>query len=152
MDSLRLLLDPATARRLQRCGIVMLDSASDVIPTILRYLGKDPNSTSAEDLREVERTLMAIRPFIRAFSSGGVIDQLCTLPLGAVRLTEQFAGAQEPGGEEIYDEMRRYIRESTRLAFARQRIIAGRGRDRAQLDEAALLGSIVEARNALVGA
>lgn len=78
MDSLRLLLDPATARRLQRCGIVMLDSASDVIPTILRYLGKDPNSTSTEDLREVERTLMGIRPFIRAFSSGGVIEALAS--------------------------------------------------------------------------
>ncbi|SFK43635.1 extracellular solute-binding protein [Falsiroseomonas stagni] len=76
MDSLRLMLDPANARRLQRCGIVMMDSASDVIPMVLRYLGKDPNSTSPEDLRDVERTLMTIRPFIRAFSSGGVIEAL----------------------------------------------------------------------------
>lgn len=78
LDSLRLLLDPANARRLQRCGIVMLDSAADVIPSVLRYLGKDPNSTNPEDLREVERTLMAIRPFIRTFSSGGVIESLAS--------------------------------------------------------------------------
>ena len=52
-------------------------------------------------------------------SSGGVIDQLCTLPLGAVRLTEQFAGAQEPGDEEIYDEMRRYIRRTIRQQFGK---------------------------------
>lgn len=76
LDSLRLLFDPAEARKLQRCGITMMDSASDVIPTVLRYLGKDPNSTSAEDLREVERTLLAVRPFIRTFSTGGTIEAL----------------------------------------------------------------------------
>jgi putrescine transport system substrate-binding protein len=76
MDSLRLLLDPANARRLARCGISMMDSAADVIPTVLRYLGRDPNSTDAGDLREVERTLLAVRPFIRNFSTGGTIEAL----------------------------------------------------------------------------
>ena len=75
-DSLALLMDPANARRIARCGITMMDSATDVIPTVLRYLGKDPNSTGAEDLREVERALMAIRPFIRNFSTGGAIEAL----------------------------------------------------------------------------
>lgn len=46
-------------------------------------------------------------------------------------------------------EMKAYIRDATRLAFARQRIITGRGKIGAQADEAVLLGSIVEARNAL---
>lgn len=48
-------------------------------------------------------------------------------------------------------EMRHYIREATRLAFARQRIISGRGRDRAILDESTHLTTLVEARRALVG-
>jgi putrescine transport system substrate-binding protein len=77
-DSLALLFDPAHASRVRGCGIVMMDSATDVIPTVLRYLGRDPNSTSAEDLRAVERTLLAIRPFIRSFASGGVIEQLAS--------------------------------------------------------------------------
>jgi putrescine transport system substrate-binding protein len=76
LDSLALLLDPQHARRLARCGITMMDSASDVIPTVLRYLGKDPNSTAEADLREVERTLMAIRPFIRNFASAGAIEAM----------------------------------------------------------------------------
>jgi putrescine transport system substrate-binding protein len=76
LDSLALLLDPRHASRLARCGITMMDSAIDVIPTVLNYLGKDPNSTSAEDLREVERVLLAIRPFIRTFSTGGAIEAL----------------------------------------------------------------------------
>ncbi|CAN5259688.1 PrsW family intramembrane metalloprotease [soil metagenome] len=48
--------------------------------------------------------------------------------------------------------MRRYIRDATSFAFARQRIITGRNRVGAQADEAALLGAIVESRKALVGA
>jgi len=47
--------------------------------------------------------------------------------------------------------MRRYIHDATRLAFARQRIITGRGRLRAQADEAALLGAILDSRAHLVG-
>lgn len=45
--------------------------------------------------------------------------------------------------------MKRYIRDATKLAFARQRIITGRGRSRAQADEAVLLGAVVESRRAL---
>jgi putrescine transport system substrate-binding protein len=78
VDSLALLLDPQHARRLARCGITMMDSAIDVIPTVLRYLGKNPDSTSPEDLREVERALLAIRPFIRNFATGGAIEALAS--------------------------------------------------------------------------
>ncbi len=48
-------------------------------------------------------------------------------------------------------EMRAYIRDATRLAFARQRIITGRGREHAQADEAVLLTSILDTRKALTG-
>jgi putrescine transport system substrate-binding protein len=78
MDSLALLMDPNNARRIARCGITMMDSAIDVIPTVLRYLGRDPNSTAEADLREVERALMAIRPFIRNFSTGGAIEAMAS--------------------------------------------------------------------------
>jgi len=78
LDSWALLLDPANARRIARCGITMMDSASDVIPSVLRYLGRDPNSTDAADLREVERTLMAVRPFIRNFAGAGTIETLAS--------------------------------------------------------------------------
>jgi RsiW-degrading membrane proteinase PrsW (M82 family) len=49
-------------------------------------------------------------------------------------------------------QMKEYIKDATRLAFARQRIITGRGGIGAQADEAALLGAIVESRKNLVGA
>lgn len=48
-------------------------------------------------------------------------------------------------------EMRQYLQTSTRLAFARQRLITGRGRATAAADEARLLASLVENRRALAG-
>lgn len=77
-DSWDLLFKPETARRIASCGITMMDSAIDVIPSVLKYLGKDPDSTDARDLVAVEQTLMAIRPFIRTFASGGALEALAT--------------------------------------------------------------------------
>ena len=54
----------------------MMDSATDTIPSVLRYLGHDPASTDAKDLADVEKTLMAIRPYVRTFASGGAVEAL----------------------------------------------------------------------------
>lgn len=76
MDSWDLLLKPEWARKVARCGITMMDSAIDVIPSVLKYLGKSPDSTDAADLALVAKTLGAIRPYIRTFSSGGAIEAM----------------------------------------------------------------------------
>jgi putrescine transport system substrate-binding protein len=88
-DSWDLLLKPEHASRMARCGIAMLDSAIDVIPSVLKYLGKSPDSTSADDLAAVERTLRAIRPHIRTFSSAGMIE---TLASGETCLAIAYSG------------------------------------------------------------
>ena len=72
LDSWSLLFDPANAKRIAPCGLTMLDSAIDVIPTVLRYLGHSPDSASPSDLKDVETALMAIRPYIRNFSSTAI--------------------------------------------------------------------------------
>ncbi len=78
LDSWDLLFKPENARLLAKCGIAMMDSAIDVIPSVLKYLGKNPDSTDAADLAAVEKTLMAVRPFIRTFASGGALEALAT--------------------------------------------------------------------------
>lgn len=78
LDSWDLLFKPELAKRAGRCGILMLDSAIDVIPSVLKYLGRDPDSTAATDLAAVEAVLRGIRPFIRAFSSGGAVEALAS--------------------------------------------------------------------------
>lgn len=88
-DSWDLLLKPANAKRLQKCGITIMDSAIDVIPSILRYLGKPPNSTDAADLAAVEKTLMAIRPYVRNFANAGALEALAA---GTTCLAVTYSG------------------------------------------------------------
>jgi putrescine transport system substrate-binding protein len=78
LESWSLLLDPVWARRIAPCGITMMESAIDVIPSVLHYLGRSPNSTSPADLEAVSKALMAIRPYIREFASGGALEAMAT--------------------------------------------------------------------------
>ncbi len=78
MDSWDLLFKPENAKRIAPCGITMMDSAIDVIPGVLKYLGRSPDSTDPADLAAVEHTLMGIRRYIRSFASGGALEALAT--------------------------------------------------------------------------
>jgi putrescine transport system substrate-binding protein len=56
-----------------------MDSATDVLPSVLRWLGRDPDSGDAADLRAAEAALLAIRPHLRAIpGSGALVDMLAT--------------------------------------------------------------------------
>jgi putrescine transport system substrate-binding protein len=72
--SWRVVFDPATASKLAKCGIQILDSPAEVVLLVLRYLGKDANSRSPEDLADVERVLMAIRPYIRNIDTSSYLE------------------------------------------------------------------------------
>ena len=78
LDSWELLFKPEHAKRIAACGITMMDSAIDVIPSVLKFLGRDPDSHTAEDLAAAEKALLAIRPYIRTFSNGGTLEALAT--------------------------------------------------------------------------
>jgi len=73
LDSLDLLMRPEIARRLAGCGIAVMDSGIDVLPSVLRWLGRDPNSAAPEDLRAAEAALLAIRPSVRAITASSTI-------------------------------------------------------------------------------
>jgi putrescine transport system substrate-binding protein len=88
-DSWDLLLKPENAQRLAPCGITVLDSAIDVVPVVLRALGRDPNSTDPKDLAAVEHALHAIRPYIRSFVGGGAVEQLAS---GEICLALDYSG------------------------------------------------------------
>jgi putrescine transport system substrate-binding protein len=78
IDSWSSLFDPAKAAKLAKCGISMLDAASDVVDSILIYLGRDPNSEKAEDLAVAEQVLLKVRPYVRYFHSSQYINDLAT--------------------------------------------------------------------------
>lgn len=108
-ESSRLLFDPGYARRLQRCGISVPDSAWILIPHALLYLGLDPNSQSVEDLAAAMRVLRQIRPFVRDISNAlQVADyaegQVCLFlgPSADVRLARDQAVQARTGVELRY--------------------------------------------------
>ncbi len=76
IDSWSVLFDPENAKKLADCGIYVLDSPSDVLPTAMNYLGLDPDSKSPDDIAKAETAMMAIRPYIRKFHSSEYINAL----------------------------------------------------------------------------
>ncbi|OQR33097.1 spermidine/putrescine ABC transporter substrate-binding protein PotF [Pseudomonas sp. T] len=64
-----LLFKPENIARLSKCGVAFLDSANEVIPIVLHYLGLDPNSSNPEDYARAEKVLQSIRPYVRYFNS-----------------------------------------------------------------------------------
>jgi putrescine transport system substrate-binding protein len=116
LDSWDLLLKPENAKRLKSCGITLLDSAIDVVPSVLRYLGKDPNSTDPKDLDAVEATLHAIRPYIRSFVGGGAVEQMAS---GETCLALDYSGDVIQAAARAKTVHVRYIapKEGAQLAF-----------------------------------
>jgi putrescine transport system substrate-binding protein len=76
LDSDKLLFDPANAKKLARCGISLLDSAEELFPAALVYLGRDPLSRTTDDLARAAAVIAAVRPDIRKFNSSEYINDL----------------------------------------------------------------------------
>ncbi len=74
--SWKTIFDPAEVAKLGDCGIYMLDSSTDILPTVLNYLGLKPDSREQADLDKAEAAMLAIRPHIRKFHSSEYINAL----------------------------------------------------------------------------
>ena len=73
-----LMFDPKYTTKLKSCGITMLDTAADIFPIALHYIGKDPYSTNPADLQAAFDMLKKVRPDIKRFNSGGQIEDLAS--------------------------------------------------------------------------
>ncbi len=71
-----LIFDPKYASRLKICGVNFLDSASEVMPVAMLYVGKPAYSRTAADYAVAAEMLNKVRPTITRFSSSGYIDEL----------------------------------------------------------------------------
>ena len=89
VDSLKMIFDPAIVSKFKDCGVMMLDSATDVLPAALNYLGLDPDSKKPEDLAKAADIVKAVRPFVRKFHSSEYINALAG---GSVCLVLGFSG------------------------------------------------------------
>jgi putrescine transport system substrate-binding protein len=78
IDSWDVIFKPENLAKFKECGIHMLDSADDILPAALNYLGLDPNSTKPDDLRKAADLVTKIRPLVRKFHSSEYLSALAT--------------------------------------------------------------------------
>ncbi|GAC1345939.1 MAG: polyamine ABC transporter substrate-binding protein [Bradyrhizobium sp.] len=78
IDSWDIVFKPENLAKFSDCGIHMLDSADDIFPAALGYLGLDPNSTKAADLEKAADLVGKIRPYVRKFHSSEYLSALAT--------------------------------------------------------------------------
>jgi putrescine transport system substrate-binding protein len=78
IDSWDIVFKPENLSKFKDCGIHMLDSADDILPAALGYLGIDPNSTKQADLEKATELVSKIRPFVRKFHSSEYLGALAS--------------------------------------------------------------------------
>jgi putrescine transport system substrate-binding protein len=100
VDSLRMFYDPAVVSKFKDCGVSVLDAPSEVVGTVLIYLGKDPKSESLEDLKAAETVLLSIRPYLRYVHSSRYIDDLAN---GETCLALGWSGDIKQAGDRARD-------------------------------------------------
>ncbi|MHC8359462.1 polyamine ABC transporter substrate-binding protein [Pseudomonas sp. LS2P72] len=76
IDSWDVVFEPQNIKKLHSCGVAFLDSADEMMPTVLNYMGLNANSTNPEDYKKAEAKLIAVRPYVTYFHSSKYIADL----------------------------------------------------------------------------
>jgi len=76
VNPFELVFNPKYTSKLNKCGIAMLDSASDVFPSALIYVGKPAFSSKAADYKLATDMLQKVRKDIKIFTYNGHITDL----------------------------------------------------------------------------
>ena len=76
IDSWDIVFKPENLAKFRDCGVHMLDSADDIMPAALHFLGLNPNSNDPKDLDKAAELLMKIRPSVRKFHSSEYLNAL----------------------------------------------------------------------------
>jgi putrescine transport system substrate-binding protein len=78
MASWDIVFKPEQLAKFKDCGVHMLDSADDIMPAALKYLGLDPNSSAPADLEKAAALLTSVRPSVRKFNSSEYLNALAS--------------------------------------------------------------------------
>jgi len=88
-DSWSLVFDPTVVSKFKDCGVSFLDDPTDMVSTVLLWMGKDPNSQSTADLKLAEEALLKVRPYIRTIHSSQYIEDLAN---GSICIAVGYSG------------------------------------------------------------
>ena len=89
IDSWAVLFEPENIKKLATCGVSFMDSADEMLPAVLNYMGLNPNSTNPEDYKKAEEKLLKVRPYVTYFHSSKYISDLAN---GNICVAAGFSG------------------------------------------------------------
>jgi putrescine transport system substrate-binding protein len=89
IDSWDIVFKPENLSKFKACGVHILDSADDILPAALKYLGFDPNSSKQDELEKAAALVGKIRPNVRKFHSSEYLNALAS---GEICLVVGFSG------------------------------------------------------------
>ncbi|HWS40259.1 MAG TPA: polyamine ABC transporter substrate-binding protein [Arenimonas sp.] len=76
VDSWDFVFNPDNLAKLKQCGVYFLDTPSEIIPPVLKYLGEEPNSFDPAVIQKAADRLVLLRPSITQFHSSEYINAL----------------------------------------------------------------------------
>ncbi|MPZ56325.1 MAG: extracellular solute-binding protein [Rhizobiales bacterium] len=89
VESWDIVFKPENLAKFKSCGVDMLDSAEDIFPAALSYLGLNPNSKDPKDLEHAANLVGEVRPSVRKFHSSEYLNALAT---GEICLVAGWSG------------------------------------------------------------
>jgi putrescine transport system substrate-binding protein len=89
IDSWDIVFNPENLAKLKSCGVYLLDSADDILPAALKFLGFDPNSRTEAELQKAADLVGKVRPSVRKFHSSEYLNALAS---GEICFAVGFSG------------------------------------------------------------
>jgi putrescine transport system substrate-binding protein len=109
IDSWDIVFKPENLAKLKSCGVYLLDSADDILPAALQYLGFDPNSRDQAELQKAADLVAKVRPAVRKFHSSEYLNALASGEIcfavgfsGDVKQAQKRAAEAKNGVEVVY--------------------------------------------------
>lgn len=88
LNSWKLVFDPEVVKKFKDCGVMLLDSPEDLLPSVMVYLGLKPDWTP-ENIEKAAAHLAKITPFLTKYHSSEYINALAN---GDICLAVGYSG------------------------------------------------------------
>ncbi|WP_299735457.1 polyamine ABC transporter substrate-binding protein [uncultured Endozoicomonas sp.] len=76
VDSWSLILEPENMKKLQQCGVAFLDAPSEVLPSVMAYLGIPGDSLQMKDYKAAAAQMKEIAPYVAYYHSSRSLSDL----------------------------------------------------------------------------
>lgn len=84
LESMDVIFKPENAEKLADCGISILDSPTDILLMVLKYMGIDPDNATEADYQKTAAVFQPIRKYIRTFDNTNYLNAIPNKELCAI--------------------------------------------------------------------